>query len=67
MTRYIGHQQDMQWSAIWATTCFWLWRWGDQRIDDPHFVSPLKPWELYYEFPSMLQEHFKKEPSKQFR
>lgn len=43
--RHLGQEEDLQWGAVWATTCAMLWRWRNMRVYDPNYVSPYRPWD----------------------
>jgi hypothetical protein len=42
----MGIQSDLSWDATWATTCYWLWRWRNQRVHDSSYVSQWQPWSF---------------------
>jgi ribonuclease HI len=43
---HIGRNKEVKWDAIWATTCYYLWQWRNQRVHDTRIQDPYKPWEI---------------------
>lgn len=41
----LGHHSEMRWGAVWITTCSLLWKWRNQGVYDPLFVTPMRPWD----------------------
>jgi ribonuclease HI len=46
----MGGTKDLAWDAVWATTCYWLWRWRNQRVHDSNYTSQWKPWSFILKF-----------------
>ncbi|GAU51253.1 hypothetical protein TSUD_412460, partial [Trifolium subterraneum] len=42
----IGIRRDLDWDAVWVTTCFWLWKWRNKRVHEPNHTSQWKPWSF---------------------
>ncbi|PNX95782.1 ribonuclease H [Trifolium pratense] len=37
-----AYQQDLDWDAVWATTCYWR----NQRVHETNYTSQWKPWSF---------------------
>lgn len=45
-----GQHLNLDWTAVWITTCSTLWQWRNQQTHNLQFVAPCRPWERIVKF-----------------
>ncbi|MCH84271.1 RNA-directed DNA polymerase (Reverse transcriptase), partial [Trifolium medium] len=40
----IGQATNVKWITVWATCCFWIWKWRNYRVHETNFKEIWQPW-----------------------